>query len=120
MVRIPKSDLRNLRLRHSASAVDLSLSVPEGVAPPSELHSLSGYTRWVGLWSDATVHASWNWGVLLESLVIISPHELKTNIRLAEDGVDLSVLLNKACLLEWIESLAWRDPVWETIVRYCA
>jgi hypothetical protein len=118
MVRILKSDLPTLRLRHSASAVDRSLSVPQGVAPPSDLPSLSGYTRWVGLWSDATVHASWNWGVLLESLVIISPHELNTNIRLAENGIDLSVVLNKACLLEWIESLAWRDPVWAIIGRH--
>jgi len=120
MVRILKSDLPTLRLRHAASAIDRSLSVPDGVAPPTELLSLSGYTCWVGLWSDATVHASWNWGVLLQSLVIISPHKLDTNIQLAENGMDLSVLLNKSCLLEWIESLAWRDPVWAIIAQLSA
>jgi hypothetical protein len=111
LVRIPMSALPAIRLHHVASVIDPSLAVPEGVDHVPVANTLAGYTEWEGAWRGNALYASWDWSVVLGALVLISPHKVLTNIKLAEYDSEESSLLNRAHVLEWLDSLAWRDAV---------
>jgi hypothetical protein len=117
VVRIPKSALAAISLYHVATAIDLSLAVPEGIVNVPAANTLAGYTEWDGVWHGEAIYASWDWSLVLNSLVVINPQRLRTNIQLEEHGSDESLPLNRARILEWLDSRPWRDTVCAAIGR---
>jgi hypothetical protein len=104
-VRIPTPALAALQLRHLVSERDLTIAAPAGTQP-----SITGYTEWVGVWSDSSVSVGWDWGVVQGVIVLIDPAEIRTNILLvSEDQRAEPRDLARIHLLHWIESLPWRE-----------
>lgn len=107
-VRIPESELSGLRLQHLASAVDLSIAVPQGLARPSP-GIITGYTEWEGTWRGAGVSLGWDWAFVRGAIRLLDAAEIRTNIRLtAEDGSPRSPGVSREHLALWIDTLPWR------------
>ncbi|MGH8148852.1 MAG: DUF4902 domain-containing protein [Steroidobacteraceae bacterium] len=108
-VRISETELSGLRLQHLASAVDLSIAMPEGLAEPSA-EVITGYTEWEGTWMGAGVSLGWDWGLIQGAIRLLDPAEIRTNIRLTgEDGSPRSAGMSREHLALWIETLPWRE-----------
>ena len=118
-LRISKAALLSINLRHLASAIDLSLGVSERPAGVSS-DALTGYTEWVGNWYDAEISVGWDWWVVRGSIAVLNPAEIRTNIQvIAADGHSESSLMTRIHLLEWIETLPWRDVLMQVVLaRY--
>jgi len=111
-VRIPTQALATVELRHLVSERDSTIAVPAGPQP-----AITGYTEWVGVWSDSSVTVGWDWGVLQGVIVVIDPAEIRTNILLVrEDQRAEPRDLAKIHLLEWIESMPWRETAIEDLL----
>jgi hypothetical protein len=115
VVLVRRSELASIRLRHIASTIDLSLSVPEGAAAAPLADALTGYTEWGTTRRGVELYVCWTWGMLRNSLVVLSPAALSANIQLTDGGKTLPFLLNRAHILGWVESLPWREKVKEAV-----
>jgi hypothetical protein len=116
-VKIPESELSQLRIHHSRSAIDMSIALPEQLAAASD-RVLSGYTEWVGEWQGAQVSIGWDWGCLQGQILFLNRTEIRTNVQLlAADGSAQSAMLTRVQLHEWLESLSWRDGAVRDLVR---
>jgi len=106
-VRIPVSELPTVELHHLVSKHDTSIVVSgqgDGDA------TVTGYTEWVGTWRTQSVSVGWDWGVIHGAVIVLNPSEIRTNILLLAD--DLSAESRDRAtihLLDWIESMPWRD-----------
>jgi len=104
-VRIPTLALATVQLRHLVSERDSTIAVAAGTQP-----AITGYTEWVGDWSNSSVTVGWDWGVVQGVIVVIDPAEIRTNILLVrEDQRAEPRDLARIHLLEWIESMPWRE-----------
>ena len=118
-VRMRRSELAAVCLQHIVSGIDLSLAMTESSgAAPAHAGVLAGYTHWGGTWRDLDVYVRWNWGISRTLLFVLNPAAIKANIQLLDDGgCTESFLLSRAHLLEWIETLPWKDEVRDIIAR---
>jgi hypothetical protein len=106
-VRIPTSALRTVQLRHFVSEIDPTIGIVAGAAADT---TITGITEWVGVWNEMTVSVGWDWGVLQGVVVLLNPNEFRTNILLiGADGRPESPAIARIHLLDWIESLPWRQ-----------
>lgn len=102
-VRIPKFGLG------AASAVHASTTVSK----LSKLFGeLNGRTEWIGVCGCAQFDISWEWAFVADVVVVLRPSKLRTNVELIDArGLTQSPMRTKVCLLEWIETLPWREQV---------
>jgi hypothetical protein len=104
-VRIPTLALANIQLRHLVSERDETIGVVAGTQP-----AITGYTEWVGVWSNSSLTVGWDWGVIQGVIAVIDPAEIRTNILLMnEDQRAEPRDLARIHLLQWIESMPWRE-----------
>jgi Domain of unknown function (DUF4902) len=116
-VRIPTSALGSLELRHLISEKDLTIAVIDS-AQAGTAAAITGYTEWIGTWQHLTVSLGWDWGVVHGVVVVLNPNEIRTNIQLiGEDSRVEPPALAKIHLLDWIESLPWRENAIEDLLR---
>ena len=111
-VRIPTQALATVELRHLVSERDSTIAVASGPQP-----AITGYTEWVGVWSDSSITVGWDWGVVQGVIVVIDPAEIRTNILLVREDQQAEPRdLAKIHLLEWIESMPWRETAIEDLL----
>jgi len=104
-VRLPTLALPSVKLRHLVSERDSTIAVTAGTQP-----EITGYTEWVGVWRDSSVTVGWDWGVVQGVIVVIDPAEIRTNILLVNEGQRAEPRdLARIYLLQWIESMPWRE-----------
>jgi hypothetical protein len=109
-VRIAKAELPKVHLEHLASAVDLSIAIPHGLAPRTN-DVLTGYTEWAGKWNRHDVSVGWDWAVLAGVIVVLTPATIRTNVQvIMDDGMPAPPMLTRILLFEWLETLPWREP----------
>jgi hypothetical protein len=113
-VRIPIAALRGIELRHLVSEVDPTIGVVDGVSANT---TITGITEWVGSWDNMTVSVGWDWGILQGVVIPLNPNEIRTNILLiGADGRAPAPAVARIHLLDWIESLPWRqDAIYELL-----
>src|SRR5262245_31700407 len=106
-VRIPTSSLFAVKLRHLASAKDMTIGSADGSHSEA---TITGYTEWVGTWQGMAISIGWDWAVVGDMVVVLNPNEIRTNIRLvAPAGEDEPTPRARIHLLDWIESIPWRE-----------
>jgi hypothetical protein len=72
--------------------------------------SVTGVTQWLGSWRSHPVTVAWDWAALRGVVVLLNPKEIRTNIRLVDgNGTELAKGLATIHIVEWIESLRWRE-----------
>jgi hypothetical protein len=104
-VRILTAEVAGVQLRHLISEKDTSIAVPGAAAA-----TITGITEWVGSWRGQTVTVGWDWAVIDGVVAIVNPGEIRTNIRfISHAGAPEPPAIAQIYLLEWIESLPWRD-----------
>lgn len=110
-VRVPGDSLSGIVLRHLISQKDVSIAVPGGVA------TITGITEWVGEWCGQTVSIGWDWAVVDGIIVLVSPNEIRTNIRIvSSSGSAEPPEMAQIHLYSWIESLPWRQGAVQELV----
>ncbi len=116
-VHILKSALPTIPVHHVASAIDMSIAVPSGIdSVPQDV--VTGYTEWAGTWCDAEISVGWDWGIVRTVIVVLNPSEIRTNIQLVtEDGFVEPLMLTRIHLLDWIESLPWRNTAIKNLLQ---
>jgi hypothetical protein len=115
IVEVPGSALGALCLCHLRTVIDPSLVVAPTAASPSAAGTLAGYTEWSARWRATEVYVSWKWAVLRETLIVLDPAALRTNILVTEEGRAVAPFQNIAYIFEWIETMPWRFAVGEVI-----
>jgi hypothetical protein len=116
-VRVSRSELAAVSFRQLASAIDLSIAVPEGFEGILPNDVLTGYTEWAGTWQRVELSIGWDWGVVGNAVVILNPAQIRTNILLVtEGGLAEAPLLARAHLLERIEELPWRELLTNEVI----
>jgi hypothetical protein len=111
-IELPLSALPSVSLRHMQTEVDLSIAVPEGVTDEGPRDIITGYTEWTGLWGDRQVTVGWDWCIIRGVIMVLSPSEIRTNVRIVRgDGHLESLPISRAHIFEWIESVPWRKFV---------
>ena len=111
-VRIPIAALRTIELRHLVSAKDPTIAASDPHA------SIIGYTEWVGTWSGSTISLGWDWGVVHSLVLVVNPNEIRSNISLVSaDSLVEPPGRTRIHLLEWIESIPWRETAIEPLLR---
>jgi hypothetical protein len=114
-VRIAEADLPTLRIQHLTTAIDMSIALPDALAGASGAVT-TGYTEWTGAWHDATVSLGWDWGFHRNTVLMLHPTEVRTNIQLiAADGLPRSPVLCRIRLAQWLDSVPWREVVHEVL-----
>jgi len=106
-VRIPTSELSEVRLHHLTSEKDFTISVrdDEHTGP-----SVTGFTEWAGTWRGSTLSLGWDWGVIQRVIVLLNPNEIRTNIQLVgADGRPVPAPRARIHFMDWIETLPWRE-----------
>jgi hypothetical protein len=104
-VRLPTLALPSVQLRHLISERDSTIAVTAGTQP-----EITGYTEWVGVWSNSSLTVGWDWGVVQGVIIVIDPAEIRTNILLVNEGQRAEPRdLARIYLLQWIESMPWRE-----------
>jgi hypothetical protein len=110
-VRIPETELQDLRIQHLTSAVDMSIAIAETLAEASP-HVITGYTEWTGEWYAAAVSLALDWGLIHGEVLLINLPEMRTNIQLvSQDGQARSPLLCRLRLAQYLETVAWQDVI---------
>ena len=110
-VRIPETELQDLRIQHLTSAVDMSIAIAETLAEASP-HVITGYTEWTGDWYAAAVSLGWDWGLIHGEVLVINLPEMRTNIQLvSDDGLARSPLFCRLRLAQWLETVPWQDVI---------
>ncbi len=110
-VAISRADLPQLRLEHLTSEVDPTIAVPDRLAQFSA-ELVSGFSEWIGDWRGDQVTIGWDWGAYRGEIVVLYPAEVRTNIRLiGADGAPDTAVLTRLRLAEWLETIAWREPI---------
>ena len=111
-IQVPTAELPTIRLRHLLTKEDSSIAVLDGadIGAPG----ITGITEWVGTWQNPphnlTVTVGWDWGALQDSVVLLNPLEIRTNIELLDSkGRVEPQKAARIHLIEWIESHPWRD-----------
>ena len=112
-VRVPTMALGAIQLRHLVSERDLTIAAVDGDTQPE----ITGYTEWVGVWSDSSVSVGWDWGVVQGVIVVIDPAAIRTNILLVNEVQRAEPRdLARIHLLQWIESMPWREVAIEELL----
>lgn len=114
---MPRSALRSLRLRHVRTALDPSLALAAsngGTLPPG---TLAGLTEWSAPWGTTEAYVGWRWALLRDTLIVLDPVALRTNILIIEDGAPVAPFRNTLEIFEWIETWPWRSAVRGVIAR---
>jgi hypothetical protein len=102
-VRIPTHELRDVELRHMVSKRDCGRSVSAGA-------KITGLTEWAGSWCNRSLSIGWDWAVIDGIAVLVSPHEIRTNIELVgRDGRPAPLVVAQIYLVHWIETVPWRS-----------
>jgi hypothetical protein len=107
-IKIPVTQLPDVRLKHLTSAIDMSIRLPETVAYSS--HLLTGYTEWTACWNGQDISVGWDWAFVNSEVILIHADEIRSNVQLFEDdGTTTSPAKTRHYLAIWLESLPWRD-----------
>jgi hypothetical protein len=115
-VQLGEVDLSSIQLQHLTSAIDMSISLPEGLAASTGV--ITGYTEWIGRWKDRSLSIGWDWAFADEVLSLIHVNEIRSNLQLVcEKGVPLSAAQCRLRLASWLETLPWRDGAVRELVH---
>lgn len=113
-VRITTTELLSVRLTHLISEKDLTILVPGD----EDGTTITGITEWVGAHRNMPLSVGWDWGILQQTIVLLSPNEIRTNIQIVSaDGRPELPAIAKVRLLHWIETLPWREAIEELLRR---
>jgi hypothetical protein len=116
-VRLLKVELPTLCMQHLTSAIDLSIAIPQVLEAPAD--TITGYTEWVGTKGSRAISVGWDWGIVHDSIVLLNPAEIRTNILLIrEDGEAESALGSRHDLAKWIDSLPWRTTAIPELIMH--
>jgi hypothetical protein len=104
-VHIPIAALQELRPYHVTSFLSEPLSTSD-----LQARDITGTTEWGADWKNEFVSVRWMWGVVRNIVIVLDPSRICTNIQLTsrQDLPEPRSLAN-IYLLEWIESLPWRE-----------
>lgn len=117
-VRVPRSEIAALDIAHVRSEYDASIALREGMSGDPSVDVTTGVTEWAGEWHDAPISVGWDWGVIAGQISVIHPDGIRTNVRIVrDDGSLASEMLTRIYLLEWLESLPWRQAILELLSR---
>ena len=124
LLRLSSPALQALQLRHLASGIydEPILPALQTCGRPT---TITGYTEWIdAAGSPATL--SWDWEIrCMPGQVRWHRRSLPfTNVLLvSEDRLDFSWQRNLQCLAEWVDTLAWAEPLRTALVlryaRHC-
>jgi hypothetical protein len=116
-VEVPGSALRSVRLRHLRTVIDPSVAAAAPTVAMRSAGILAGYTEWSAHWGTTKAYAGWKWALLRDTLIVLDPLALRSNILITEQGAALAPVRNTMHLLEWIETRPWRRAVTRVIAR---
>ncbi len=103
---LPVSALPTTTLRHLISGADPSITAVDMAEKPV----ITGFTEWVGTWNNKTITVGWDWGVVSGAIVLLNPKEIRSNVVLVSDERNpLPAERSRAKMLQWIDSLPWRE-----------
>jgi hypothetical protein len=112
LLRLPTPALRTLQLTHLISGIyeELAPPMPHECGRPT---SITGYTEWIDA-AGSAVTLSWDWEIRCV-LGQVRWHRLSlpfTNVLLVnEDRRDFPWQRNLQRLAEWVDTLAWTEPL---------
>src|SRR5665213_3232041 len=107
-IRLYETQLGDLSLDHLTSAIDMSISLPEEFAGLADI--ITGHTEWVAPWQGREISIGWDWACINDMIRLIHADEIRSNIRLiSKDDVPTSSVRTRTVLVDWIETLSWRD-----------
>ena len=107
-VQLAMNDLPAIQLEHLSSAIDTSISLPDSLADRADV--LTGYTEWTGRWLERSLTLGWDWAFMDESILLIHPEEIRSNIQVIDaGGAPTTAAQTRRHLAVWIETLPWRD-----------
>jgi hypothetical protein len=115
-VDIAETDLQRVQLEHLASAIDMSISLPEALVASGDV--ITGYTEWIGRWQHRGLSIGWDWAFVNKGILLIHAEAIRSNIRIiGTDGVPATAAHMRAHLAAWLETLPWRDGAVSQLVR---
>lgn len=114
-VQIPEFELPGIQLEHLTSAIDISISLPQGDLSSD---TLTGYTEWVAKWQARQVSIGWDWAFSNETVILIHADEIRSNVLLlGENGAPRSPGATRRRLVEWVETLLWREGAVRALIQ---
>ena len=106
MIRIRTSLLNSIVLHHRASVLDPTYALGLWSRTPT------GSTFWTGDPNTSRIEIGWRWAKLHDAIVILEPTLIQTNLLLlgpsGREEPRLRALLH---IVDYVETLPWRDPV---------
>lgn len=114
-VQIPELELAGIQLEHLTSAIDMSISLPQGDLSSD---TLTGYTEWVAKWQTRQLSIGWDWAFSNETVILIHADEIRSNVLLiGENGAPRSPGMTRRRLVEWVETLPWREGAVRALIQ---
>jgi hypothetical protein len=112
-LRVPAAELPSIRIWHHASEIDPALAAQlraSATDPHVAEMTAAGTTTWLGAWRIHAVTVGWDWAAVRRVVILVNVREIRTNLELTDrQGNLLRPGLARIHLLEWIESLEWRE-----------
>lgn len=110
-VRVPRSALSSVTMRHVMSAVDLTIAVPPEISKRVSGDLITGYSEWTGAWGSTDLSMGWDWGIIDGAPMLLNQAEIRTNMMVVGEDQFESSVLSRQYLATWMSTFPWQRIV---------